>query len=69
MSIEDDRIEKLKRKLYSRTEEPLLDVRSKVTENNINPTTGWGDDVKLRLPDDIPMRTQTHPFLKKFLIF
>ena len=70
MSIEDDRIEQLKRKLYSRNEEPVLDMRSPIAEHDSQNGLGasnhtWGD-TKLHIPDDMATN-RTHPFLKKFL--
>ncbi len=65
MSIEDDRIEQLKRKLYSRTEEPVLDVRSRVNPLDDAVTDAWGETT-LNIPDDMATRP-THPLLKKFL--
>jgi Domain of unknown function DUF11 len=68
MSIEDDRIEQLKRKLYSRNEEPLLDVRTRVEPKDIPFQNSWGKDDTLIIPDDMAKKNM-HPFLKKFLLF
>ena len=71
MSIEDDRIEKLKRKLYSRTVTPIIDVRSDIKRDvaeSASPTSNsWDADSTLHLPQDIDHTPHTHPILKKFL--
>lgn len=67
MSIEDDRIEKLKRKLYSRTSEPVLDVRSTVLDESEAVKNSWGNDSGLKIPEDMRHSSHTHPILKKFL--
>jgi uncharacterized repeat protein (TIGR01451 family) len=69
MSIEDDSIEKLKRKLYSRTVTPIIDVRSDIERDSAGnaPASGWGSDGMLHLPDETTYKAKTHPLLKKFL--
>jgi hypothetical protein len=67
MSIEDDRIEKLKRKLYSRSGEPLLDVRSDIKKEDESVKSAWGESSKLTIPEDMSYKPKTHPLLKKFL--
>src|ERR1019366_4299330 len=49
-----------------RTEEPVLDVRSRVTPADSSVQNAWGGK-PLEIPDDMPMRTTTHPLLRKFL--
>lgn len=67
MSLEDDRIEKLKRKLYSRTQEPVLDLRSEIKEDDAPVKNTWGESEGLNL-DQYMARPKTHSTLKKFLI-
>lgn len=67
MSVEDDRIEKLKRKLYSRTQEPVLDLRSQIKQEEVPVQNAWGEKNELNLGEYMDRKPKTHPMLKKFL--
>lgn len=67
MSIEENRIEKLKRKLYSRGSEPIMDIRTDVGPKKINETgDAWGNET-LHVPEYIPEKSST-TFLRKFIV-
>lgn len=67
MSVEDDRIEKLKRKLYSREGFTPVANRFEINPNNVgNVKDNWEGNTGLRI-DDASFESGTHPFLKKFL--
>lgn len=66
MSVEDDRIEQLKRKLYSRGSFTPRTERFKITTEQQTVQDNWGSDTKLRL--DGTEGAGTHPFLKKLFL-
>lgn len=67
MTVEDDRIEKLKRKLYSREGFTPASNRFQInTGDTRNVKDNWEDNGSLHI-DDMSAEPQTHPFLKKFL--
>lgn len=64
MSIDNDRIEQLKRKLYSRTEATDVHPRSVVEGHDTPVENSWGNDVSLHIPD-VGNQHSVHPILKK----
>lgn len=67
MTVEDDRIEKLKRKLYSREGFTPASNRFQInTGDTGNVKDNWEDNGGLHI-DDVSSESGTHPFLKKFL--
>lgn len=68
MTVEDDRIEKLKRKLYSREGFTPASNRFQInTGGAVDVKNNWGENTKL-LIDDFSDKPQISPFLRKFLV-
>ncbi len=65
MTVEDDRIEQLKRKLYSRDGViPTISTDFKIQQNVVDEVKDdWSTELHI---DDVPYEQPTHPFLKKF---
>lgn len=67
MSVEDDRIEKLKRKLYSREGFTPAQNRFEINTHDVGDVKdNWDGNTGLHI-NDVSSETQTRPFLKKFL--
>lgn len=66
MTIEDDRIEQLKRKLYSRGGFTPRTERFKISSEQQNVQDNWGDTSGLHLENT--NTGSTHPFLKKLFL-
>lgn len=68
MTVENDRIEQLKRKLYSRGNFTPTTERFRMGSYDKPVQDSWGgEDPKLHI-DGLPEDVKTHPLLKKFLI-
>ncbi len=67
MTLEDDRIEKLKRKLYSRESFTPASNRFEINMHDVGDVKdNWDDNTGLHI-DAVSAEPETHPFLKKFL--
>ncbi len=66
MTVEDDRIEQLKRKLYSREGFTPASHRFQMNPREENVVDGWGSETGLKI-NGVESAPQTHPLLKKFL--
>lgn len=67
MTVEDDRIEQLKRKLYSRGGFTPTTKRFVMGSYDKSVKDSWGEGETNLHIDSTSENTQTHPFLKKFL--
>jgi len=66
MTVEDDRIEQLKRKLYSRGNFTPITKRFQMGTYNKAVKENWSENTELHI-DGMPEGEKTHPLLKKFL--
>jgi len=66
MTVEDDRIEQLKRKLYSRGNFTPVTKRFQMGTYDKTVKENWSENTELHI-DDMSEEEKTHPLLKKFL--
>ncbi len=67
--FENSRIEKLKRKLYSRNDNLLKkEERSTIEEKDIDVPTTWGDERSFQMTQDDMVKKSNNSFFNKFLL-